>query len=148
MGGKWIRRITLGAAAMAVASLAGVAPAAWAQTSVTSFSVTMNHFTPATTSTYTLGFRTSATGALVGGTGTITIDDGAGALPTSAADYSIGATGHSGQPSNVSTSGTSVTLTVPVVSGLNIGNSTIVSVTINPVTTPAAANYTMAVSTS
>ncbi len=108
----------------------------------------MNPFTPATTSIYTIGFRTSTAGALAGGTGTITIDDGAGQLPSSAADYSIGATGHSGAPSNVTTSANSVTLTVPVVSGLNIGNSTIVSVTVNPITTPAMGNYTMSVSTS
>ncbi len=81
-------------------------------------------------------------------TGTITIDDGAGQLPSLAADYSIGATGHAGAPSNVTTSANSVTLTVPVVTGLNIGNSTIVSVTVNPITTPAMGNYTMSVSTS
>ncbi len=95
-------------------------------------------------STYTVEFTTSATGALANGTGTITLADSGGALPASGYDLDAGA--HHVTP-GVSGSGASVTLTVPA-SGITIGNSTQVIVTISGVTTPVAGNYTMTASTS
>ena len=90
----WSRRVALGAAVLAVAALVGIAPtAASAATAVTAVSVEANPFTPAMTSTYTVEFTTSATGALASGSGTITLTDGGNALTTSAT-YMVEAKGH------------------------------------------------------
>jgi hypothetical protein len=140
MIGTWTRRITLGAAAIVVATLVGVASPAGAVTSVTNVTVGANPFTPGTASTYTVDFLTSASGTLASGSGTITITDSGSALPAVAADYSVNGTA----ATTILGSGGSVTVTTPV----TIGNVAPVTISITGITTPAAGSYSASVATS
>jgi len=147
MARKWNLRIAVGVAAVAIGSLAGVAPAAFAAGPVTAVSVSANPFGPGVPSVYTVEFTTSSTGALAAGTGTITITDGGGVLPSTASDYIIDSAGHSAAASGISGSGGSVTINTPT-SVVTIGALKPVIITINGITTPAAATYTATVATS
>ncbi len=95
----------------------------------------------ATDSTYTLGFQTSATGALVAQTGTITVTAPSGTIfPTSASDYTVQGV----EATTVSGGSDTATITTPV----SIGDSTSVSLVISGVTNPTEGQYTLTVKTS
>ncbi|MHB8262943.1 MAG: IPT/TIG domain-containing protein [Acidimicrobiales bacterium] len=99
--------------------------------------------TPASSATYTVGFTTSATGALAANSGTITLSvpGSSTVFPSTAADYTVDGTA----ATSVSGGGTSaVTITTPVA----IGNSAAVKIVASTVTNPSTGTYTMAVSTS
>ncbi len=99
--------------------------------------------TPGTSATYSVGFTTSATGALAAGSGTITLSVASSGtvFPSAASDYTVGGTA----VSTVTGGGTSaVTITTPIA----IGNSSAVKVAISSVTNPSSGNYTLAVNTS
>ncbi|MHB1891293.1 MAG: beta strand repeat-containing protein, partial [Acidimicrobiales bacterium] len=97
---------------------------------------------------YTVGFTTSATGALASGSGTITLAAPAGTVfPSAASAYTVnnGSGAVAASKVALSNSNATATITTPVA----IGNSTAVTVVVNGVTNPAAATgYTLAVSTS
>ncbi len=95
--------------------------------------------------TYTLGFTTSATGALAAGAGTVTLAGPAGtSFPSALTDYTVDGV----VPAALAGAGTSTaTLTVP--SGLDVPASSNVSVVAIDVTNPPkAGSYTAGVSTS
>jgi len=116
---KWNRRFTAGVAALAGVSLLGMAPAANAVAgpgSVTALSVSASPFSSGTTpATYSIGFRTSAAGALAAGTDTITVSGPSGTFPTTPGDYYVDAAGKKAFVTAVTASTpTSVTFDTPV----------------------------------
>ncbi len=146
MARRWNRIIAVGVAAVAIASLAGAAPAAYAATRgherlSGGQSLQSRHYRIH----LSVEFTTSLTGALAPGAA-ITITDTVNALPGLVSDYNVDAAGHNATASNISGSGGSVTINTPL-SGVTIGNSTQVIVKISGVTTPTAGPYTAGVST-
>ena len=71
-------------AAAVIASLVGTASAASAASAVSAVTVAASPFANGATSTYTIEFRTSLTGALINNSSTITLSGLNGTFPTSA----------------------------------------------------------------
>ena len=87
--------------------------------------------------TWTIGLKTSASGALGSGTGTITIDaPTTTTFPSAAGDYSVNGTTVLVAPTTTAGTGT-VIITTPVA----VADSTAIPVVIVGVTNPAAASY-------
>lgn len=142
-------------AALAVVPFLGAGTAFATGTSVTSVSgPAANPATTSATSVYTVGFTTSSSGALAGGTGTITLSfpgpqaaspQTGTVFPSSANAYTVDGTVVSASPtvSNSSTVGTASTVTITVPA--SIAASTAVTVVVNGVTNPSTpGTYTTA----
>jgi len=144
---RTIRMLKIGAIAAALAaSLVGIATTgAAAATTVSLVTVSASPYTAGTGgATYTFEFKSSPTGALTAGVGTITLSGLTGTFPSSAGSYTIDAAAHHGTATGISFSGPSVTLTTPVA----VANSTLASVTVVGVTNPSAGNYSASINTS
>src|SRR5580704_13035071 len=112
--------VVAGAAVALLATLALPASVAGAD-SITRSSASPSSLVAGATANYSVGFTTSATGALVGGTGTITMTGPVGTVfPSVAADYTVNTT-----PVTVlHLTGTNVvTITTPVGAGV-LANAT------------------------
>lgn len=114
-------------------------------TSVSGLSVTPNPMTGGETAQYTITFTTSASGALPGGSGTITVGlpQGQG-FPAQTQDWQVNGQAPAAVSAQGSGSSTSIVLTVSA----NIAASSPVSVVAVNATNPAAGAYDLAVSTS
>ncbi len=136
-------------AAAVAASLVGTATAASASptTSVSTPTVTLSTNAPGATATYAIGFR--ATSGLTPGSSTITLNTASGALPGTAANYTVGAQGRSATVSTVGTFGSAVQLTVPALGTLTaVTANQPVTVTVTGVVNAGAGSYSMSVFTS
>jgi hypothetical protein len=134
--------------AAVVAALVGTASAASAA-SVTAVSVSSSSYAPGATATYNVSFKPATAVPVTPTAGTITI----AGLPT-ATSYSIDAAGRKAPITGVSSSGSSVTLTVPSPLGTgtqqltSIAAGAAVTITATGVVNPAVGNYSVSVSTS
>ena len=96
----------------------------------------------ATDSTYTLGFDTSATGALTAQSDTITVTAPSGTIfPSSASDYTVNGV-------EVTTLVSGGSDTAKIETPVTIGDSSSVSLVISGVTNPTEGQYTLSVNTS
>ncbi len=94
---------------------------------------------------YSVGFTTSTSGALTGGTGTVTLAAPSGTVfPSAASGYLV-----NGTAVTTISGGASATVTITIPTSITIGTSTAVTVVANGVTNPAAGTGdVIAVSTS
>ncbi len=109
---KTHRRITIGVAAVIVASFVVMTPNAYASV-VTAVSASPSSLTAGAAATYTVDFSTSSTGALGIGSGTITLAAPVGTqLPLTPSDYSVNGTLVTVTPTD--SAANNVTITTPV----------------------------------
>ena len=161
-GQRFAGRLVLSIGLM-VGAVSGIvsSPSAFGATSVTGGTVSASPSTAGTgRSTYTVGFTTSATGALSSGATITLLAPNGTAFPSSAADYSLSAATGSAAVTSVATSdttgpGQATVSSTPNQTAISLGASTIadtdqVTVTILPVSNPiaAASNYVIDESTS
>jgi hypothetical protein len=124
---------------------------------VSAANVTVETPTPSSLSKYTIAFSTGSNGRLIANTSTVSITFNASTTVNANntvydnTSFLVGTVSTAVPVANISVSGQVVTLTVPT--GVNIGNSTNLSVIIDgttkPITNPATSNdYTLQVKTS
>jgi Fibronectin type III domain len=147
---RTIRTLKIVAIAAAVAaSLVGTATAASAApgTAISTPTVTLSTNAPGATATYMIGFK--ATSGLTPGSSTITLNTSSGALPGTAASYSVGAQGRVGTVGTVTPSGTAVQLVVPALGTLTaVAPNAPVTVTVTGVVNAGAGSYSLSAFTS
>ena len=138
--------VIAGAVVALLAALAVPASVAGAD-SITHSSASPSSPTSGATANYSVGFTTSATGALVGGSGTITMTGPVGTVfPLVAADYTVNTTTVTVVPHHTA-GANDVTITTPV--SVSVGNNATAAVVAYSVTSaPVAGTYTIGVSTS
>ncbi len=108
------RRIAIGGIVALVASIAFIAPDAYAST-VTGVTASPTPLTAGASATYTVDFSTSATGALANGVDTITLTGPAGTqFPLVEADYTVNGTALTATPSDSASNNVTITTPVPI----------------------------------